>query len=56
MVDLQICKSIGVEQHMIAFRELLESGLLAEYSRDVELGEVLNHVRQCNNHLFGVLG
>ena len=39
---------------MIAFRELLESCLLAENSRNVELGEVLDHMRQGNDHLFGI--
>ena len=39
---------------MITFRELLNSGLLAENSRDVKLGEVFDHVRQRNDHLLGV--
>lgn len=41
---------------MITFRELLESGLLAENSGDIELGEVFDHVRQRNDHLLRVFG
>jgi hypothetical protein len=41
---------------MIVFREMLESGLLAENSRDVELGEVFDHMRQRNDHLLRVFG
>lgn len=49
-MNAQICESISVEQHMIAFHELLKSGLLAKNSRDVELGEVFNHVRKRHDH------
>ena len=35
---------------MITFHELLKSSLLAKNSRNVELGEVFNHVRQRNDH------
>ena len=39
---------------MIVFRELLKSGLLAENSRNVEFGEVFNHMRQRDDHLLRV--
>lgn len=39
---------------MIAFHELLKSGLLAKNSRDVELGEVFDHVRKRDDHSLGV--
>jgi len=39
---------------MIAFRELFKSGLLAENSRDIKLGEVFDHMRQRDDHLMGV--
>jgi hypothetical protein len=39
---------------MIAFHELFKSGLLAENPRDIELGEVFDHMRQRNDHLSGV--
>ena len=39
---------------MIAFHELLKSGLFAKNSRDVELGEVFDHVRKCDNYSLGV--
>lgn len=41
---------------MIAFREPLKSGLLAEDSGNIELGEVFDHMRQRNDHSFGIPG
>jgi len=41
---------------MVTFRKLLKPGLFAENSRNIELGEVFNHMRQRNDHLLGVLG
>lgn len=41
---------------MIAFRELFEPGLLAKDSRDVELGEMFDHVRKRDEHSLGVFG
>jgi hypothetical protein len=55
-VDAQICKSISVEQHMIAFHELLKSGMLAKNPRDVELGEMFDHVCKSDDHSLGVFG
>ena len=56
VADEQVCESVSVEQHMIAFHELPKPGLLAENSRNVELGEVFHHMRQRYDHLLGVSG
>ena len=41
---------------MITFHEPLDSGLPAEYFRDVKLGEMFNHMRQRDDHLVRVFG
>lgn len=39
---------------MVAFGKLFKSGLFAEDSRNVKLGEVFDHMRQSNDHLLGI--
>ena len=41
---------------MIAFRELLKPGLLAEDSRNSELGEMFDHVGKRDEHSLGIFG
>jgi len=41
---------------MVTFREMLKPDLFAENSRNIEPGEVFDHMRQRNDHLLGVFG